>query len=649
MTTFNPPPLPSSATTGFFQALPILNPQYTSPSLTSSVPPVEDTAFSRALSLYLPNPIPPIVERQLHDFARKCLDPETLRYGVDAETNPPKLEPLTTFGEENRHDPLWTTEGWRKLKEIGQEGGNVALGYAHSSKNEEWNRRIHQFATVYLFSASAALVTCPAAMTDGCALLLSKHLHDRDGDQLGRSSVLQKAYSKLISFDPQNAWTSGQWMTERTGGSDISLTETVAQRLTSSQESSDMKSFGSDEDAAGMKLGPWRVDGFKWFSSATDADCVILLARTGKGISTFFAPMRRMTADGRSVMNGVRIIRLKDKTGTKALPTAELEIKGMRAWLIGEEGKGVREISAVLNTTRLWTAVGAVAGWARGLAVARAYSRVRKAKNALLADNIQHVAWMANETVKQRASCLFVFFGVALQGVAEQGSSASSSTRAEAILPKEKWEAEILLRALTPVMKSQCSLASVDGLRNCVESLGGVGYCENNGDGGFMNVARIYRDTNVNCIWEGTTSIMAEDLVRALKGKGGEQTVAAVDRLVNGVLGCCRKDFGEEGKAMEVLWRAFKRKFEDTDAAELLYTGRKLLRSLEIILCACLLMFDASDEGDRIAEEVARKYIESTAGIMTARRDEGWRKAAVLDKEIFLGEEPNVQLEGSKL
>lgn len=634
----------SSATSGFFQSLPVIRPQYTArtshaDSKTSKSWHSEDLAFESVLSLYLPSPQPIAISEFLHSFASQCLHPDTLRYSVDAELNPPRLYPLTTFGEENRSDALWTSEGWRALKDIGIQGGTVALGYHHApdAVKQEWNRRIHQFATVYLFTGSAALVTCPAAMTDGAALLLSRHLQDVDGDQPGRAKVLSAARDKLIQFDPKKAWTSGQWMTERTGGSDVSLTESVAERLSGEQIEQDIKAFGSGEDATGMPLGPWRVDGYKWFSSATDADMVVLLAKTAKGISTFYAPMRRAKAAGGTVMNGVRLVRLKEKLGTKALPTAEVEIRGMRAWLIGEEGKGVKEISSVLNSTRLWTAVGAVGGWARGMAVARAYSRVRKVKNALLQDNPQHVAWMADEVVKQRAACHLVFFGVALQGISEQGAMATEHTGAETILPRTTREAEILLRVLTPVMKAQCSLASVAGLRACMESLGGVGYCENNFDGGIMNIARIFRDTNVNCIWEGTTSVMAEDLVRALKGKGGDDTLAALSSLIRGLLDACGADFNGECQAVKTAWASFTQHVLATTSEELHYKGHTMLRQVETVLCSCLLMYDAVRTHDHVCARVAKKWISSTMGGIRADQDLGWKDAAALDREIFLG------------
>jgi len=132
-------------------------------------------------------------------------------------------------------------------------------------------------------------------------------------------------------------------MTERAGGSDVQGTQTVATWAGPTSET----------DIDSNALGPWSVSGFKWFSSATDCGCVMLLAQTTRGLSCFFAPTRKLV-NGKEEMNGIRIQRLKNKLGTKALPTAELELKGMRAWLVGEEGRGVPVISTILNVTRYY-------------------------------------------------------------------------------------------------------------------------------------------------------------------------------------------------------------------------------------------------------------------------------------------------------
>jgi len=647
---------PSSASSGFFQSLPTVPPQYTSSGSQSSSAQhrSDDPVLDRILSLYLAQ-VPPTVSTSLHNFSRLVLHPSTLRHMVDCETNQPTLHTLTTFGEENKTNPLWTSEGWRVLKDIGIREGVVGYGYKQGDLGvlQTWNRRVHQFATLHLWHGTAALTTCPMAMTDGAAVLLARHLQDPDGDQPGRRSVFTEAYRRLISLDPQDAWTSGQWMTERSGGSDVSGTETVARRLSNLELERDNEG-GRDRDAVGMPLGSWRVDGFKWFSSATDADAAVLLAQTSKGLSAFYAPMRRRAKDSSpqasavgdegfepAEMNGVRIQRLKNKLGTKGLPTAELEINGMRAWLIGEEGKGIKEIASILNLTRLHTAGGAAGYWARGLAVSRAYTTVRKVRGGLLQDNPQHLRWMAGETVKYQAGTHLLFFGAALLGASEQGWDVVQDTKAQGLIPRDKTGVDLMLRILTPVMKAQVSLGSVEGLRACMESLGGVGYCENNEDGGLLNLARIFRDAVVGTIWEGTLSVMAEDVVRVLKDvrlARGNVLENVFGEWVHGVLRTCqRASFREECLAVQERWAALAEMVREMDAHELHWRGRQVLDHLEAIACACLLMYDASTDGDEVAVEVARRWVWSKA-LQAKRSDQpSWREEVPMDRRIFLG------------
>lgn len=619
---------PSSATAGFFQTYPIIPPAYTSQNQQGNAQtgplPSDDAVLTNILKLYLPNPLPTALDQSIHDFARTCLDPTTLRLMVDCETNHPTLHPLNTFGEVNNTNALHTSEGWRGLKDIQTKSGIVAHAYRSVPEAGEYNRRIHQFALAHLWSPSCASVSCPAAMSDGAAILLSKHLSasansstaGQDPEMLRK--VLQGAYDRLVSFDPSYAWTSGQWMTERPGGSDVSRTETLA-RLGSTEElAAEKAAFGGAEtDGVGMPLGPYIIDGFKWFSSATDADMVVLLAQTSKGLSAFYAPMRRtkIMSDGSKVsfMNGIRISRLKNKLGTKGLPTAELEIKGMRGWLIGEEGKGVKKISAILNATRLWTACGAVGGWGRALAVSRAYAKVRKIKGEqVLAENKQHLRWMAGETVKYRACTHLAFLGVALLGIAESGwESAAKGTKAGSWLPKDKTEADSLLRILTPVMKAECSLWSNWGLRECMESLGGVGYCENLEDGGVMNIARIVRDNAVNSIWEGTTNILSEDFVRVVKGRAGGEAIASLDRLIEALVGAVATDLADSAHLVRRQWDALKAWLSSTATEEVLYQGRDVLQQVQELVCALLLMIDARNTGDPLDKVIANRWISS--------------------------------------
>ncbi|KAF2660811.1 hypothetical protein K491DRAFT_17114 [Lophiostoma macrostomum CBS 122681] len=651
----------SSSTEGFFQALPVIPPQYTFPEHVSShdssrrrtaTSLADDKILARILNIYLPHDAVQVAQ-DIHRMARLALHPSVLVYAVDTEMHHPTLRPLTTFGEENRHDPLWTTAGWKALKNIGFQEGVVAVGY--QKQNLSWNRRLHSWALGHLWTCTASMTGCPMAMTNGAATLLSKHLHDDDGDQPGRKEVIAEAYRRLTSRNPNDAWTSGQWMTERSGGSDVSATETVARRL-DEEEIEQQSASGRDKDAVGLLLGPWRIDGFKWFSSATDSDITILLAQTTRGLSAFYVPMRRRTdskpppihesqdEEYLTELNGIRVQRLKDKLGTKSVPTAELELKGARAWLIGREGQGIKEVSSILNITRLSTAGGSAANWSRGLAVCRAYTRVRKVRGILLEDNPQHLRWMADETVKYWAATHLLFFGVALQGTMEQDWDAMvKTTPSEQLIPRDKDAVSNLLRLLTPVAKAQVSVASVDGLRECMECLGGVGYCENNEDGGLLNIAKIYRDNLVNPIWEGTVSVMAEDVVRVIVDKrlGNGNVIKNVLRpFAEHILKICSNSFPKECEVVHEELRKLTHLVSALPREGLLYHGRLILRYLETVVCACLIMFDGLVHDEETVKVGASRWIwmRITAGNENPQQT-SWVEDVKMDKRIFLGED----------
>lgn len=639
--------LVSSSNAGFFQELPVLLPLYTtsdkeSTNTKSSAADVisDDKAFARVLALYLP-PSAQQPLRAIHDMSRLSLRPDILAHTVDAETNPPKVRAFNTFGQENKNDPLWTTTGWKVLKAIYQGHGLISVAY--DTTNQDWNRRVHQFALEHAFICTGALTGCPQGMSDGAAKLLQGHLDKPDGDQPGLNRVVKEAYRRLISNNPREAWTAGQWMTERSGGSDVSGTETYARRLNDSELAEEARK-GRVLDAHGMPLGPWCINGFKWFSSATDSDMTMMLAQTDNGLSLFYAPTRRRVPSINDVLpaselNGIRIQRLKEKIGTKSLPTAEVELKGVRAYLIGEEGRGVKEISAILNMTRLYTAHAGAGYWARGLQVCRAHARVRKVRGGLLQDNPAHLRWMASETVKYTAATHFVFFGIAMYGVMEQDSDkVIRGTKASGLIPSSKDELAILLRLLTPVMKGQITVASVAGLREAMECLGGVGYCENNEDGGLMNISRVFRDALSGPIWEGTVSVMAEDVVRVLTDKriGGGRIIHTVYApWVRGILTACQATFSNEIEHVLLRLTVLENMVKIVDKEQLLFQGRELLQHLEWVTCAVLLMFDACTDGDEIAIEIARRWARSNP--VSPIDGANWTEASKMDKRIFLG------------
>ncbi|TKA30967.1 hypothetical protein B0A50_01935 [Salinomyces thailandicus] len=626
----NVAPIPSSASHGFFQAKPKLENQFH-----------EDSSYSRTLDFFLPTAIRQSTAGPLAQFGAKVLSPQFLLWLQNAEQQPPTLVLRNSFG--SPRNELVTSEGWRCSQDFALREGLVASGYENA---HGVHTRLVQFAKIHLFCGSSSSVTCPAAMQDGAAKLIRAQLRDPSLVLDGKTrAVLESAYKRLTSRDPSQAWTSGQWMTERPGGSDVSATETRAKLLSEAEIQRGSQAVATD----GSPLGPWSVDGFKWFSSATDANMSVFLAKTAASdrVSLFFAPVRRNTDCDASLteFNGVFPQRLKNKLGTKALPTAELELKGMRAYLLGKEGSGTKEISPVLNVTRVHNAIGSVGGLGRGLAISRAFARVRRALGSrLLTDVPAHVRGMAHQHVEYRGHNMMAFFVAYLLGITEQDEP---STKSLPLVASPSWTSH-LLRLLTPVAKAMTALAAVDGLRFCMESLGGLGFLEN--EDVELNVAKVFRDANVLPIWEGTTDVMAADTVRVLKGRGAKEVLEALNGWTNSIIANEAASAGLDLKALSTEVKLVGEWIREKDVPELLYRGRELLERLNWIVTTSLLAADAARDGDAVAMEVARRWL--------ARRDKSlaeslavqpWEERARWDREIVCGEGAKVETRSSKM
>lgn len=225
------------------------------------------------------------------------------------------------------------------------------------------------------------------------------------------------------------------------------------------------------------------LDGAKWFSSAAEGNMTVALARTespttapgARGLSLFLVPLRT-PGFPTPLSNGVRLHRLKNKLGTKPLPTAELELNGTRGFLIGTRARGVPTIAPVLNITRLYSAVGSAGQLRRGLAVATAFARVRAIDGGrtLLMDTPLHVALLAKAALVYRALVQLNFHLVLLLGRTECGTAT----------PGEMAR----LRFLTPVAKSFNADRAAEQLSACMVALGGQGYMEETGIARYVKV-----------------------------------------------------------------------------------------------------------------------------------------------------------------
>ncbi|RFU75936.1 acyl- dehydrogenase [Trichoderma arundinaceum] len=616
---------PSTSTTGFFQIPPDVKNQY-----------YDDAAFNRALSLFLSKEVLEGISQDLSEFGAKVLSPKVFSWVLDAERNTPYVKTFDSWGR--RRDELITSEGWRNLQALGQAEGMVAIPY--ENHYAEFSR-VYHFAKYALWCGSAAWVNCPSLMSDGVAALFRKHITESCLSNK-EEKILRSAYERLISRDPTIAWTTGQWMTERQGGSDVSMTESIA--------TYDPKSLDV-EATDGNDLGPWRIDGFKWFSSATDCNMMVMLARTSKGISTFFAPMRK-TLRQRDVLgndtelNGVTIQRLKDKLGTRALPTAELVLNGVRAWLVGEDGRGTKEIATVLNIARIHNGATAIGLWGRGLGIVRAFTRVRVIGGRPLWERSAFMRTLARMHAEYKANVLFNFFVAGLLGVTEQEqvtaftkklNTAHSSGMGQIPGLSDVAMAKHLLRLLTPVLKGHCAKTAISGLQECMECLGGVGYLEN--EDMQFNIARLYRDANVMPIWEGTTDMMADDsILRVLHGKLRAPVLDALEAWVTTLLDNIKKEGGFYAQHDQVTqwWADVKASVQGVSKKEAELKSRATMDSLVDVVQGLLLLCDSIKDGDVVARLVTEAwFLEKNRGMRLKQKD--WKSQIDTDLKIVFG------------
>lgn len=408
------------------------------------------------------------IEYSLRDMGRLAGN-ELYQMQLADRLNEPLLTQWDAWG--NRIDKLELTPLWRYAERLAVEKGLLATAY---EQKHGYLSRIHQCALAYLFTPSTDFYSCPLAMTDGAARTLLKS---------GNQTLIERALPHLVTRNPDEFWTSGQWMTELSGGSDVGSIETVARK--------------------GEGTKHFKLYGRKWFTSAINSNIALTLARpegnssNGSGLALFYVETR----DDNGRLRNIEINRLKDKLGTRKVPTAELNLNGTPAELVKGMTDGVRNIAPLLNITRLWNGITAVSLMRRGLALATNYAQKRRAFGALLSQKALHKDTLAGLNAEFAAAFQLAFLVAELTGRDETNE----------IDDRDR----ILLRVLTPVMKLTTAKQAVFVASEILESFGGAGYVEDTG------LPVLLRDSQVLPIWEGTTDVLALDTLRAVESNSG--------------------------------------------------------------------------------------------------------------------------------
>ncbi|HEV2835007.1 MAG TPA: acyl-CoA dehydrogenase family protein, partial [Pyrinomonadaceae bacterium] len=482
--------------------------------------------------------------------------------------NEPRLTQWDAWG--NRVDRIELTPLWQRAERIAVEHGIIATAY--EQKHGSFSR-VHQCALAYLFTPSTDIYSCPLAMTDGAARTLLAS---------GNQRLIDRAVPHLITHEPSQFWTAGQWMTELTGGSDVGLSETIAK----------------EEPGTESGVRRFRLYGRKWFTSAVSSQIALTLARPegnppgGRGLALFYIETR----DEHGRPRNIEINRLKDKLGTRKVPTAELTLAGTPTELVIGTTDGVRNITPLLNITRLWNGISAVALMRRGVALAFDYAGKRVAFGSPLTDKALHMDTLAGLQAEAEAAFHLAFYVAELTG--------RSETRE--IDDDDEW----LLRLLTPVMKLTTGKQAVAVASEVLESFGGAGYVEDTG------LPVLLRDGQVLPIWEGTTNVLALDTLRAIGPTGSlAPLISAVKRMLEPLRDPQLTNAVNKTLAAFDHAETWLRKAQETDQATLESGARRfaltLGRAMELALLVRHAHWSNDHEKDRRATLSAQRFAQA--------------------------------------
>lgn len=400
-----------------------------------------------------------------------------------ADKHPPVLQPRDRFGRDE--DWIDYHPAYREMEKIAyEEFGLHAMSHrAGVLGMTEPAHPLVKYAFTYLFVQGEFGLMCPVSMSDTSNFTMKTH---------ASPELKRLLMNRLLSQDPADMMKGAQLMTEKAGGSDVGALETEAERI----------GVGADG------IERWKIYGQKWFCSHADADLALILARPRgaaagtKGLAMFALP-RRLEDGSR---NSYRIVRLKDKLGTRSMASGEIVLDGAVAYLVGDVNHGFKQMMSQVNLSRLSHGVRAAAMMRRCLNEALAAARGRRAFGKATSEYpLLRRQLMKIMLPTEQALSMFAFSADAM-GRADKGDR----------------DAANLLRILTPVYKFRACRDNIPVASAALEVRGGIGYIEE------WVTARLVRDAQIGTIWEGTSSINALDVVQRAVGKsGGHKTLSA--------------------------------------------------------------------------------------------------------------------------
>ncbi|MGE4753016.1 isovaleryl-CoA dehydrogenase [Yersinia enterocolitica] len=454
---------------------------------------------------------------------------ESLELGRLANANPPELLRYDAAGQ--RLDQVRFHPAWYVLM---QELVN------HRVHNLPWQEdaRIGSFvaraARFILHAQVEAGTLCPITMTFGAIPLLQQTLPPLFQSWI--PALLSDRYdSHQIVGSQKRGLLIGMGMTEKQGGSDV---------LSNSTRAEPLQSRGNGE--------AYRLVGHKWFFSVPQSDAHLVLAQAEGGLSCFFLP--KILPDG--TYNAIRLERLKEKLGNRSNASSEVEFDNATAWLLGDEGDGIRQILKMGGYTRFDCALGSHGLMRRAFSVALYHAWQRQAFGKALVDQP-----LMRQVLSRMALRL-------------EGHTALLMRLASAWEKTGEVHEQVFSRLLTPAAKYRvCGLGS-GFVAEAMEVLGGIGYCEQS------ELPRIYREMPVNSIWEGSGNIMCLDVLRTFR-----KLPSAIEML--------QQEFYSvrgQNRLFDRAWRQLQQRLKNPKEEQ----GRAITQQLFDLCCASQLLRFAS-------------------------------------------------------
>lgn len=489
---------------------------------------------------------------------------ETIDLGNQANANKPTFRTHDRYG--HRIDEVTFHPAYHELMRVALENG------IHSSpwSNPGQGANVARAARFYMLSQVEAAHCCPITMTFAA---IPSIRNQPELAQLWEPKILANSYdSRNIPDTGKTSVTIGMAMTEKQGGSDVRANTTRA--------------YPVGQPGSGQA---YELVGHKWFVSAPMSDAFLVLAQTDAGLSCFLMP--RWRPDG--TKNPWQVQQLKNKMGNVANASSEVELRGALAWMVGEEGRGVRTIINMVAMTRFDCMIGSSAGMRQAVAQTSHHCHSRSAFGARLSDQPLMQNVLADLALESEAALAYTM------------------RIARALDSQDQEHERLLTRLATPIGKYWICKRTPNHAYEAMECIGGSGVMED------CIMPRLFRESPVNAIWEGSGNVQCLDTLRAMQ-KEPESLDAffrevaeakGADRRFDQFLANLQTDFG--------------------DVSDFQYRARNLVDRMALAMQASLLLRYSDPH---VADAFCASRLQSAGGMNYGNLPSGTDPAAIIKR-----------------